>query len=144
MKTLRDSLTTRFRIFDEVNQIITLEVISFFFFIIFVFFSKKNIQINEDDGAVEYPDGLIFDESVKSIYKIKKNDPQSARIEIQRFIKYYFKDQLKFQVNIKTNSIMFTKQSPSTFEIQHQLDIYNKDQLFFNKNWNLTFPRFFN
>jgi hypothetical protein len=36
---------------------------------------------------------------------------------------------------------MFTKESPSTFEIQHELDIYNKDQPVFNKNWNLIFPR---
>jgi hypothetical protein len=44
----------------------------------------------------------------------------------------------------KTNSIMFIEESPSTFEIQHELDIYNKDQPFFNKNWNLTFPRIHN
>jgi len=36
---------------------------------------------------------------------------------------------------------MFNKESSSTFEIEHQLDIYNKDEPFFNKNWNLTFPR---
>ncbi|CAF3450110.1 unnamed protein product, partial [Rotaria sp. Silwood2] len=49
--------------------------------------------INEDNVSIEYPNGLILDEASESIYEIKKNDPQSARIEIKRYLKYYFQDQ---------------------------------------------------
>ncbi|CAM2704432.1 unnamed protein product [Rotaria socialis] len=55
---LRDSSINRFRIFDEISEIITL-------------------KINEDCDSSEYPDGLIWDETTESIYTIKKNDPQS-------------------------------------------------------------------
>ncbi|CAF3273283.1 unnamed protein product [Rotaria socialis] len=119
---LRDSSINRFRIFDEISEIITL-------------------KINEDCDSSEYPDGLIWDETTESIYTIKKNDPQSVRIEINRYLKYYFQDQSTIKVDIKTKSIMFTKNSPSTYEVEHQLNINNKDQIFFDKNWNLSFPR---
>ncbi|CAF4104228.1 unnamed protein product, partial [Rotaria magnacalcarata] len=122
IKYLRASSINRFRIFDEISEIITL-------------------KINEDCGSSEYPDGLIWDETTESIYTIKKNDPHSARIEINRYLKYYFQDRSSIKVDIKTKSIMFTKQSPSTYEVEHQLNIYNKDQIFFEKNWNLSFPR---
>ncbi|CAM2722027.1 unnamed protein product [Rotaria socialis] len=125
IKYLRASSINRFRIFDEVSEIITL-------------------KINEDCGSSEYPDGLIWDETTESIYTIKKNDPQSARIEINRYLKYYFQDRSTIKVDIKTKSVMFTKQSPSTYEVEHQLNIYNKDQIFFDKNWNLSFPRISN
>ncbi|CAF3563600.1 unnamed protein product [Rotaria sp. Silwood1] len=125
IKQLRDSSINRFRMLDEINELITL-------------------KINEDDGSIEYPDGLIWDETSESIYEIKKNDPQSARIEIKRYIKYYFQDQSSIKVDIQTKSIMFSQQSPSTFQIIHQLNIHNKDQLFFKNDWNLTFPRICN
>ncbi|CAF5169543.1 unnamed protein product, partial [Rotaria sp. Silwood1] len=112
IKYLRDSSITRFRILDEINELITL-------------------KINEDNGSIEHPDGLIWDETLESIYEIKKNDPQSARIEIKRYLKYYFQDQSSIKVDIETKSIMFSQQSPSTFQIIHQLNVHNKDQLFF-------------
>ncbi|CAF1082531.1 unnamed protein product [Rotaria sordida] len=122
IKYLRDSSVTRFRILDELNEIITLKIYA-------------------DNGSIEYPDGLIWDETSESIYKIKKNDPQSAKIEIKRYLKYYFQDQSLIKVDIETKSIMFSQESSSTFNIIHQLNINNKDQLVFEKNWNLTFPR---
>ncbi|CAF3562233.1 unnamed protein product [Adineta steineri] len=125
IKQLSESSSQRIRTIDEINEIVTL-------------------KINGDDGCIEYPDGLIFHETIESIYQINKNDPQSARIEIERNIKYYFKDQSLLKADIKTKSIMFSKQSPSTFHLIHQLNIKNKDQEFFNKTWNLTFPRLYN
>jgi hypothetical protein len=93
---------------------------------------------------VEYPDGLIFDERIESIYQINKNDPQSARIEINRYLKYYFQNNSSINVDIKTKSIMFSEQSPSTYQIIHQLDIQNQNQPFFNKTFNFSFPRVYN
>ncbi len=101
-------------------------------------------QINSDDGANKYSDGLIFDERYESQIEIKKNDPQSAKIEIKRYLKYYYEDQSLFNVYIQTKSTMFTQQNPSRFEIVHQLDILNHNQIFFNKIWNLSFLREFN
>ncbi|CAF4835932.1 unnamed protein product [Rotaria sp. Silwood1] len=125
LKQLRQSSSDRFRIFNEVNETIVL-------------------KINKDYGSIEYPDGLIWDERLESIYQIKENDPQSARIEILRYLKYYFKDESSIKVDIQTKSIMFTQQSPSTYQIIHQLDIKNNDQPFFNKTFNLSFPRIYN
>ncbi|CAF2635219.1 unnamed protein product [Rotaria sp. Silwood2] len=44
---------TRFRMLDEINELITL-------------------KINDDNGSIEYPDGLIWNETSESIYEIKK------------------------------------------------------------------------
>ncbi|CAF1226462.1 unnamed protein product [Rotaria sordida] len=125
LATLTQSSSDRFRIFNKVNQTIIL-------------------QINEDDGSIEYPDGLIWDERSESVYQIKNNNPQLARIEILRYLKYYFKNESSIKVDIQTESIMFTQQSPSTYQIIHQLDITNNDQPFFNKTFNLSFPRIYN
>lgn len=76
--------------------------------------------------------------------KIKRNDPQSANIEINRYLKYYYENDPSINIDIKTKSTMFTKQSPSTYEIIHQIDINNQHQPFFNKNFNLSFPSIYN
>ncbi|CAF2612218.1 unnamed protein product [Rotaria sp. Silwood2] len=53
IKHLRDSSITRFRMLDEINTLITL-------------------KMNEDNGSIEYPNGLIWDEASESIDEIKK------------------------------------------------------------------------
>ncbi|CAF3961414.1 unnamed protein product [Rotaria sp. Silwood2] len=53
IKLLRNSSITRFRMLDEINELITL-------------------KINDDNGSIEYPDGLIWNETSESIYEIKK------------------------------------------------------------------------
>ena len=63
---------------------------------------------------------------------------------MNRYLKYYYEDQSLFNVDIQTKSTMSTRQNPSRFEIIHQLDILNHNQSFFNKVWNLSFPREFN
>ena len=123
------------------NEIIILKVILFDLRIIYLDWFL--IQINGDDGAIEYSDGLIFDEKVESIYQIQRNNPQSARIEIERNLKYSFPHHSfkSIQVDIQTKSMMFTEQSPSTFHVQHQLNIRNRNEPFFTKTWNFQFPR---
>ncbi|CAF4539907.1 unnamed protein product [Rotaria sp. Silwood2] len=49
--------------------------------------------IIDDNGSIEYPNRLIFDEMSENQSSIK--------------------------IDIKTNSIMFTKESPSRYHIQH-------------------------
>ncbi len=99
--------------------------------------------MNTDDGSIKYPDGLIFDERCQSEYQIKKNDSQSANISIKRYLKYYYENSSSIDIQINTESIMFTTDNPSTFQIIHQLNITNQNQKFFNKKWNFTFQRKF-
>ena len=92
---------------------------------------------------MKYPDGLIFDESNESEYQIVRNDPQSARICLKRSLKYYYEDSSWNDILIESESTMFTKDNPSTFQVHHHLFLTNNQQVFFDKKWNLSFPRQF-
>ncbi|CAF0802533.1 unnamed protein product [Adineta ricciae] len=120
VNVLRNSSNQRQRFVDEIRQFVTL-------------------RTTDDDGCIEYPDGLRFDESMKSLYQIQMIDPQSARVEIERNLKYYFSDASSFQVDIQTKSTMY--EESSVFHVKHQLNIQNRHQEFFKKDWHLQFPR---
>ena len=100
------------------------------------------MQIDEDDGEIEYPDGLRFDEKSSKIFQIVSNDHRSARIDIRRTLKYYRLPSSKFNVDIELTSTMFNQSDD--FIVQHRLNITNHHQLVFHRFWDLKFPRLFN